>query len=137
MSLEDTLTDLHTVLEADIFTSDENGLGTRSLPDVYRKVEDMRDLLRRDRQEIRHAQDVMNIKYKNELVGWLTQAGNYLNLRQMDVQRFNNSYENMLAYYAGRVIDHLSAGENTPLEVGIAQNRFMKYKERIARGIAL
>ena len=137
MSLEETLRDLHTVLEADIFTSDDGQLGVRGFQPGKSKVEHMRKLLRRDKEVIRHAQDVMNIKYKNELVGWLTQAGNYLNLRQMDVQRFNNSYENMLAYYAGRVIDHLSAGENTPLEVGIAQNRFMKYKERIARGIAL
>lgn len=137
MSLDETLRDLRTVLEADIFTSAENELGTESPLSGKTKVEQMRKLLRRDKGEIRHTQDVMNIRYRVELRQWLTQAGNYLNVRPMKVQLFNSSYENMLAYYAGRVIDRLPAGENAPLEVGIAQNRFMKYKDRIERGIAL
>src|SRR3989338_900452 len=106
MSLEDTLQDLHTVLNADIFTSDENGLGIRSLSDVYRKVEDMRD----------------DVK---------------LALKPMDVERFNTSYENMLADYAGMVIDQIPADGAVPPEAIVAQNRFMKYRSRREREIAL
>ena len=137
MSLEETLRDLHTVLEADIFTSDDGKLDVRGFFPGKENVERMRKLLRRDKEEIRHVHDAMGIKYRTELGHWLTQAGNYLNLRPMDVQRFNSSYENMLAYYAGRVADQVSGTGTIPAEVLTAQNRFMKYKEKIARGIAL
>lgn len=137
MSLEETLRDLNTVLNADIFTSDDDMLGTQSLASGKEKVEQMRKLMRRDKEEIRHAHDAMNIKYKSELVQWLTQAGNYLNLRQMDVQRFNSSYENMLAYYAGRVVDKANGTGAMPAEVLTAQQRFVKYRERMEMRIAL
>jgi len=135
MSLEETLRDLHTVLEADIFTSDDNGVSAESYLVGKTKVEQMRKLLRRDKAEIRRARDMMDINYRTELRGWLTQAGNYLNLRLMDVKRFNSSYENMLAYYAGRVIDIVPS--TIPEEVLVAQNRFMKYRSRRERGMAV
>lgn len=137
MSLEETIRDLHTVLKTDIFTSDNGELGVRGFFPWKERVEQMRKLLRRDKEEIRHAHDATNIKYKSELVGWLTQAGNYLNLRPMDVQRFNSSYENMLAYYAVKVLDQVLPGGTTPIEVVIAHNRYTKYRDRVERGIAL
>lgn len=137
MSLEETLQDLKTVLNADIFTSGDGELGVRGFFPGKEKVERLRKLLRRDKEEIRHAHDATGIKYRAELRDWLTQAGNYLNLRPMDVQRFNSSYENMLAYYAGRALDQVNGTEIIPPEVLVAQQRFMKYRERIARKIAL
>lgn len=134
MSLEETLRDLRTVLNADIFTSEGGMLGVRGFFPGKEKVEQMQKLLLRDEEEIRHAHDAMEIKYGVECRDWLTQAGNYLNLRPMEVERFNNSYENMLAYYAGRIVDQFGI---VPPEVLIAQNRFDKYKSRREKEIAL
>ena len=124
MSLEEKLTDLKTVLAADIFTI-PTGPYQQTPVQLQREeaqlsfVISLRKLLRRDKEEIRRRKDGTNIKYRLALRDWFNFAGKYLQQQGTETNaiRFNSSYERLLAFYGVKLIDEIISKDEAISEI--------------------
>ncbi len=131
MALADKIADLETALAADIFYVDQDTqqLSVKERFGTIPLVVRMKELLHRDKNEIRRTHDTFGIKYRAALRNWLNGAGDYFQ-GKADLFRFNTAYEQMLAFYAGRVMDEVLQTKRNdyevPPEVIAAHNRYWK-----------
>lgn len=131
MALADKITDLEIVLAADVFYTDRH---TQQLSVIERSgaipaMVRMKEILHRDKEEIRRTHDIMKINYRTALRNWFNGSGDYLQ-GKADIVSFNAAYEQMLAYYAGKVVDEMLQVKqeryDVPAEVLAAHNRYWR-----------
>lgn len=138
MALADKIADLGIVLAADVFYTDRHTqqLSVKERSDTIPALVRMKELLHRDKEEMRRTQDMMKINYRTALRNWFNGSGDYLQ-GKADRFRFNTAYEQMLAYYAGKVVDEMLQVKqeryDVPAEVLAAHNRYWKELEPTAK----